>query len=248
MPNERLRSAMVDAGLTVAALAELVDVDPKTVQRWVSPGRVPHVGNCSDVAETLNVSAAWLWPDQARFRSAQAARPELVEVYSHRGGAPKSLWTEVAESATTRIDILSYASLFLPEEHPGIVERLRDKAAVGADIRIALADPDSAELALRGDEEGLGEAIVGRVRMALAYYKPLARISGVQLHLHRTTLYNSILRFDERMLVNMHAYGTYGYVAPLMHLRRANNTELFDTYATSFEKAWAKSWPMGAGA
>lgn len=242
MPNERLRTAMVDAGLTVAALAKLVDVDPKTVERWVTPGRVPHAGNCYDVAKALGVSAAWLWPDRARERAPEASRGELVELYAHRAGAPKSLWADVAATATEKIDILSYASLFLPEEHPGVIGLLQEKAENGAKIRIALVDPDSAELALRGEEEGLGEAIVGRVRMALAYYKPLAQVEGVSFHLHRTTLYNSILRFDDQMLVNMHAYGTYGYVAPLMHLRRSATGDLFDTYVASFEKAWAKSW------
>lgn len=242
MPNERLRTAMVDAGLTVVTLAKLVDVDPKTVERWVTPGRVPHTGNCYDVAKTLGVSAAWLWPDRAKERAPEASRGELVELYAHRAGAPKSLWADVAGAANDQIDILSYASLFLPEEHPGVIGLLQKKAESGAKIRIALADPDSAELALRGEEEGLGEAIVGRVRMALAYYKPLALVEGVTFHLHRTTLYNSILRFDNQMLINMHVYGTYGYVAPLMHLRRSESGDLFDTYAASFEKAWAKSW------
>lgn len=243
MPNERLRSAMIDAGLTVPALARLVDVDPKTVERWVSPGRTPHAGNCYDVARALDVSAAWLWPDRAKVAAPETGPSELVELYAHRAGAPKSLWADIANAADERIDILSYASLFLPEEHPGVINRLQEKAEQGTKIRIALADPESAELALRGEEEGLGEAIIGRVRMALAYYKPLARVDGVEFHLHRTTLYNSILRFDDQMLVNMHAYGTYGYVAPLMHLRRTPGGELFDTYASSFEKAWARSWP-----
>ncbi|MEV4093607.1 helix-turn-helix domain-containing protein [Streptosporangium saharense] len=40
-PNERLRSALVTAGITVRQLAEEVGVDPKTVERWVSTGRTP---------------------------------------------------------------------------------------------------------------------------------------------------------------------------------------------------------------
>lgn len=243
MPNERLRAAMVDAGLTVTVLAELVGVDSKTVERWVSPGRTPHPGNCYDVAKALGVSAAWLWPDRAKERTSESKPADLLAFYAHRAATPKSLWADVLGPATEQIDILSYASLFLPEEHPDVIGRLREKAERGGKIRIALADPDSAELARRGEEEGLGEAIVGRVRMALAYYKPLAEIEGVSFHLHRTTLYNSILRFDQQMLVNMHAFGTYGYVAPLMHLRRVDGGDLFDTYASSFEKAWARSWP-----
>ncbi len=40
--NQALRVAMADRGETVESLAEQVGVDPKTVARWVTPGRVPH--------------------------------------------------------------------------------------------------------------------------------------------------------------------------------------------------------------
>ena len=80
--------------------------------------------------------------------------------------------------------------------------------------------------------------------MAIAYYKPLARVHGVALHLHTTTLYNSILRFDNQMFVNTHVYGAYGYIAPLLHLQRVEGAEMFDMYAESFERIWARSWSM----
>lgn len=41
MPNERLRTALLEHGLTVDRLAETLDVDPKTVERWIS-GRLPY--------------------------------------------------------------------------------------------------------------------------------------------------------------------------------------------------------------
>ena len=34
-------------------------------------------------------------------------------------------------------------------------------------------------------------------------------------------------------------YGVYGYIAPLMHLRRTETGELFDMYLTSFENWWS---------
>jgi hypothetical protein len=40
--NERLRTTMLRAGLTVADLAECAGVEVKTVERWISLGRVPH--------------------------------------------------------------------------------------------------------------------------------------------------------------------------------------------------------------
>jgi len=40
MSNERLKSAMAKAHVDVEIITRTVDVDPKTVQRWLK-GRVP---------------------------------------------------------------------------------------------------------------------------------------------------------------------------------------------------------------
>ena len=40
------------------------------------------------------------------------------------------------------------------------------------------------------------------------------------------------------MLVNQHIYGTYGYIAPILQLRRLDGADLFDTYMKSFEMVW----------
>lgn len=41
MGNERLRAAMAAARIDIGKIATTAEVDPKTVQRWLS-GRVPH--------------------------------------------------------------------------------------------------------------------------------------------------------------------------------------------------------------
>jgi hypothetical protein len=66
------------------------------------------------------------------------------------------------------------------------------------------------------------------------------------VYFHRTTLYNSIYRFDDEMLVNTHLYGVPAAYAPMLHLRRLPGGDLFDTYATSFQRVWSRSvsvWP-----
>jgi hypothetical protein len=74
--------------------------------------------------------------------------------------------------------------------------------------------------------------------MALAYYRPLLGAPGIEFRQHATCLYNSIFRFDDQMLVNQHVYGVYGYMAPLLHLRRMHDGGLFDTYISSFQRIW----------
>lgn len=110
-------------------------------------------------------------------------------------------------------------------------------------IRIALGDPDTPEVALRGVEEQLFDGLVGRVRMAIAYYRPLLGVLNIDLRLHRTTLYNSIFMYDDEMLINQHAFGVYGYLAPVLHLRRREGGDLFDMYADSFERVWESAYP-----
>ncbi|WP_207400986.1 hypothetical protein [Actinomadura roseirufa] len=64
---------------------------------------------------------------------------------------------------------------------------------------------------------------------------------GVEVHQHATTLYNSIYRGDDRMLVNAHVFGMNAYGAPLWHLRRESEGGVFDRYAESFGAVWALS-------
>ncbi|MGH3647010.1 MAG: hypothetical protein ACRDTM_07530 [Micromonosporaceae bacterium] len=166
----------------------------------------------------------------------------MVNFYPHRSDTPKQLWLDVLLSVRERLDILSNASLFLPEDNPESIDLIRHKAANGVAVRICLGDPDGDIIKLRGWEEKLYEGLVGRVRMALAYYRPLLGVEGVTFHQHQTALYNSIFRYDDQMLINQHALGTYGYMAPILHLRRVEGADLFDTYMKSFERAWEVSY------
>ena len=38
MPNERLRALLLERGVTPAKLSEAVQVDPKTIERWIVAG------------------------------------------------------------------------------------------------------------------------------------------------------------------------------------------------------------------
>lgn len=241
MPNDRLRSTLRSNGYTEQKFAEELGVDPKTVQRWITTGRTPHRTTAQRVATLLTVPAGWLWPELEKV-DAGAGVNEVVAFYPHRSETPKHLWLDLLTSTQSQLDLVAYASLFLPEENPEAIDIIRHKAANGVRVRIALGDPDSPEAELRGREERLYEAIPARINMALAYYRPLVGAPGVEFHLHRTTLYNSIFRYDNQMLINQHVFGAYGYIAPILHLRRCEGADLFDTYARSYERIWEESY------
>jgi hypothetical protein len=120
----------------------------------------------------------------------------------------------------------------------------RDHAKEGAEVRIMMADPDSEECVVRGIEERLFDAIPARVRMALSYYAPLVSSPGIDFWLQRATLYNSIFVYDEEMLINQHVYGMYGYMAPILHLRKIEGGDFFDMYIQNFERVWEIAAPI----
>jgi hypothetical protein len=74
----------------------------------------------------------------------------------------------------------------------------------------------------------------------------LAGVSGVQIRTHQTTLYVSIFRFDDSMLINNHTYGSAASHAPVMHLRRVPGGQLFDFYARSVDRVWATGEPVAS--
>jgi hypothetical protein len=221
----------------------MLSVDQKTVERWVTKGVTPHRLTATNAAKLLDQGVSWLWPDVGDTRPA-ASNAEVVAFYPHRAHTPRTLWLDLLRGAETEIVLMAYASLFLPEENPESTRILRKKADSGVKIRIALGDPDTPEVALRGVEERLFDGLVGRVRMAIEYYKPLLGVPNIDFRLHRTTLYNSIFIYDNEMLINQHAYGVYGYQAPILHLRKVEGGDLFDMYAQSFERVWQESYPF----
>jgi hypothetical protein len=126
----------------------------------------------------------------------------------------------MASSAAPDIQEAGKCESRVPEDNPESIAIIQRKAEAGMDVRILMADPDSQECIKRGVEERLFDAIPAGVRMALAYYAPLAGVPGVEFRLQAETLYNSIFVYDDEMLVNQHVYGMYGYMAPILHLRR----------------------------
>ncbi|CAM5289294.1 XRE family transcriptional regulator OS=Streptomyces griseomycini OX=66895 GN=FHS37_001659 PE=4 SV=1 [Streptomyces griseomycini] len=86
----------------------------------------------------------------------------------------------------------------------------------------------------------------GKIRNALVLYRPLMRSQPRTFlaRLHDSTLYNSIYRADDEMLVNPHVYGIGAYMAPVLHLRRLPGGSLFDTYANSIDHTWKNARPI----
>jgi transcriptional regulator with XRE-family HTH domain len=242
MVNEPLRRALLRARLREADVAARLGVDPKTVRRWLN-GRVPYPHNRAAIAELVGVDEADLWPDAGGLLAARTRPEELGTVYPHRWAVPREVWVQLFGSAQREIAILAYGALFLAED-AGILQMLAEKGRAGVTVRIALGDPDRPNAVLRGEEEGIGDAMAAKIRNALTLYRPLVAVENIDIRLHRAVLYNSIYRADGQFLVNQHTYGIPAAQAPMFCLFDAGGGEMAALYLDSFERVWASSTPL----
>ncbi|WP_406237498.1 helix-turn-helix domain-containing protein [Nocardia sp. NBC_01009] len=246
MANERLRSAIQRAGLDISDVAEKARVETKTVERWITKARTPYPKHRHKVAALVGETENYLWPDAlAPERKVEVAQAEVLTVYPHRSAIPSDLWKRLLSSTSEQLDVLVLAGLFLAEE-PEFARTLRKKTCEGLKVRLLFGRPSAAEADKRSAEERLAVGTVpSRINNALALVEPLADIDGVELRYHDTTLYNSVFRFDNEMIVNMHVYGLPGAHAPAMHLRQLPAGDMFETYMTSFEHVWSNATTEG---
>jgi hypothetical protein len=243
MANERLRALLLERQVTPAKLAETVAVDPKTIERWIIAGRVPYRRHRYAVAAFFGVDESYIWPDALdRDEVVAASESEIIAVYPHRWAIARDTWQHFFEQAEQEIGILVYAATFLAED-AGFKRLLEDKAKSGVRLRILLGDPDSPIVAGRGHDEGIDEAIAGKVRNAILLFRPLQKADNVEIRLHGTTLYNSIYRADEQLLVSTHIYGMMANNAPAFHLRKIPGGDLVSTYLESFDCVWEGATP-----
>ncbi len=156
-------------------------MDPKTVQRWIG-GRVPHPRHRWKICDLLGQAEEHLWPGVGLGASGAHYTSEIVAAFAHRADAPSQLWSGMLERVRTNLDLLGYAMLFFPEQHPQLARLLNDKCASGLRVRAALADPDSDEVAARDRLEGLGGTLPGRIRSTVQhleqYWRTLASRCG----------------------------------------------------------------------
>ncbi|PSL06751.1 hypothetical protein CLV30_102137 [Haloactinopolyspora alba] len=244
MENERLRATMAKRGLTAQALASQAGVDAKTVERWVNAGRVPYTRTAVQAAEALEEDVMFLWPTLHRGRTGKAVSAEVVAVYGQRAEVSPAMWREFFEQASERIDILVYAANHLHESVPGFTDLLASKAREGCEVRIAVGDPNSPTVIARGAEERFGHGIQSRCELALMYYQPLVGLTGVEIRTHGTTLYNSIYRSDDQLLINTHLWGVNAFGAPVWHLRQNQTGSMVTSYRQSFEAVWEQASPV----
>jgi transcriptional regulator with XRE-family HTH domain len=234
--NETLCRALLQARLTEEDVAAHLQVDPKTVRRWLE-GRVPYLRHRWAIAAMLGADETDLWP---QLRTARTRPDEVVAVYPHRDTVPGDVWLRMLGSAQHEIGILDDAGLPVAADQP-VLAALAERAGSGVSMRICLYDPDTSGIAQPAGRLEGGDAPTGSVREALAIYAPLREKGEVKIRLHPGIVYSSIYHADDQLLVSQHAYGTPAGSAPVLQLRRAGDGDMVAAYLDAFEHAWASA-------
>lgn len=242
--NERLHSVLAQRGLSPESLAAVCEVDPKTVGRWLG-GRVPHPRHRFRVAQHLRVEELFLWPSPGPSggQPSTGAGLELVGTFQNRASVPRDMWLSLLTGAQEQISVLVFSGTFFAQSNPHVAKMLAERAADGVRVRLCFGEPNGRAAAIRGREEGIGDTLAAKIRASLTYYRPLLSEEGCEVKLHDTTLYTSMFRYDDDLLVNPHIWGQPASANPLLHLKRVDAAGWFDNYARSFDAVWATARP-----
>src|SRR4051812_29063518 len=159
---------MMNAGLTPVALAAAVDVDVKSVMRWIAEERMPYPVTRVKVANVLHQEETFLWPALLHGDEACAiTAAEIERAWPMRSSISNQTWHSLFSKATRQLDILVYAGAFLIETLD-LADVLEWKVAKGTKIRVLVGDPRSEAVEMRAAELSL-EWLPQRCQSTLEY-------------------------------------------------------------------------------
>lgn len=237
--NENLCRALLQAGLTEEDIASGLQVDPKTVRRWLE-GRVPYLRHRWALATMVGLNEADLWP---HLRSSGSRPDGFQAVYPHLDAVPEDVWLRLFGSAERDIDILT-GSAQLIAAYLRVLDVLAAKALSGVRIRICLANP--ADFAVAQDLGAQAESMSTATedRGAFSAFRRLRATDHVEIRLLRSVMYSAIYRADDQVLISQQAYSIPPAQVPVLQLCAAGESDMASAYLASFVRAWSSAQPL----
>jgi lambda repressor-like predicted transcriptional regulator len=224
LDNEHLRTAITRAGLTIEEFADTVQVDVKTVRRWLT-GRIPYPRHQTRVARALDTTEQALWPGDVPAPTATGAgepathtTSDAIVGYPYATDLAAPNVDELLRAATERIQIVIPYIGF----DSGLVEMFRTGAPNGCRVSLMIGDPDE------------------RV-------EPLLGIDAIEVRASPAGVDHILFRADDEMLLVLTRIGSAGTSPPVIHLHRQIDDGLFDRLAKDFDTRWIEATPLTSG-
>ena len=136
------------------------------------------------------------------------------------------------------------SGMWLWDTVPRFRERVLERVAAGVAVRICLGDPKSDAVRIRGEEEGSGDGMESRCKIAIGYARAGLGADASVVRISGATLYSSIFRFDDELLVNTHFWGNAATDSPLLHLRCGDDRGIAANALRSFDRVWDQARPL----
>ncbi|WP_329924567.1 DUF5919 domain-containing protein [Streptomyces sp. SP17BM10] len=216
------------------------------MERWLSDASlVPHQRNRIDVCAALGVDERVIWPNTVRANVKTGHDREVFAVYPYRSACPQSVWGHLIAEARTDIILAGYTNYFVWLEQPALLQTLRRKADGGCRIRFLLGDPGSDTTRQRERIEDVTLTVSTRIRITLENLAKLTGTDGIETRFSAPDdgpnhIGLSVFRFDEHALVTPHLARAVGHDSPMMHLRRSEESGMFDRFAEHVEELWSR--------
>jgi transcriptional regulator with XRE-family HTH domain len=221
MGNENLKNALETAGLTIEQLAEVIGVDPKSVQRWVTGATVPYPRHRAAISKALNRTERELWPYEKTGQAptenkdeneALAAGGDVTGAWAYADdqGAPELI--EFVNTTAGAIDVLD--SCCGIQITPDLTDALRVQAETGRPVRI-LTD---------------GSA---------PHWEPLLTHPQIDLYLSEIPGEYWLIKTPDRMLMTINLeHAPDGTPPPMLELKATAGSGVFERLASKFEELW----------
>lgn len=243
IPNEQLKAKLVEHGFSPAQFARRVGVELKTVRRWLANAHASvREDNAHQAAKVLHCTPHDLWPTKFPPEVAPVCPdtpvPFSPTVYASRTQVPLAVWQDHFAGAQHAIDILVFAATFLFDTLDSFTTTLTEAARRSVQVRFLVGDPHGDNMSLRGEEEGIGESVKARSHNSVELLRPYATTPGFDVRTHQTTLYTSIFRVDDDVIVNFHIYGSPGRDNPVMIFSRSQEPRFWATLERAFTRVW----------
>ncbi len=221
MASDNLKTTLQRAGLTAEQFAEIIGVDPKTVQRWVA-GRTPYPRHRATVARALNTTEHELWPDDvpppsgasAPDHHAPASVGDVIGAWGQDTDPDVPDLAKFISQAGTHIDLLDDTSDLL--RAPGLASALIDRATNRCQVRVLTYLP-------------------------IRDLQPLIAHKHIELRLSELSPAHALIRADDTMLLSLTLAGENDQPPPLLQLHRQTTAGLFDRLARHLEELWDAS-------
>lgn len=219
MANENLKNALKTAGLTPEQFADILQVDPKSVNRWLAGTTKPYPRHRTKIASALGLAESDLWPADTvapigRAMSSDeiaASASELLRATGYVTDAGTSDVAALISESEGPIDLLENSLGFELEEV--VLTAALGRARQGHRVRLLTAKP--------------------RPRLA-----PLIGHQHIEIAILDAPGHHSLIRSGETMLLFLDLPGEADLPSALIKLTRALNPRLFDRLADNLDSLW----------